>query len=832
MTNFLGFRLLTVFARSRQLYSATDDSTTELPTPQIEDDVLVVNELQPQAIVSPDQVIPGEFSNSAVYPDPGLGTILSREYLIDSFLWASTDTSGKVIAQYSFPHALFNQPNLVDKLSKFDFFRAGVEVIFRINGTGFHFGRLMVSALPSYDATDYAAGADPLHKFGNIYSSSQNLTAVISAKDNAPTIIKIPFKRDEVYLNLATYDHDAPLTHNIANVYVFVEHPLMLGNDGSTPSLQIAVFARFINPEVAGASTVVRELTPTQPATINLAAGWHEQGGNEKRVEIKEQVVRSKSGLISSKLEGAGRFIGRLVKVPLIGEYASIAKPMVLAASKLFKAAGLDKPTTLVAPQATYTQFGLAMANGKGIDVSQKLAIDPENSVGCDHSLIGLGGNETSLSYIMSRPYLGFISFFSSTQTADTVLAKIPVTPLYSHSAVTTSEDYYTKVKTSLQAWYASMFDYWRGSMSYTFSFSASLFTTARVRITWLPTVYEWKDFTTMDAADSVTRIVDIKGDTEVSFDVPYLANRLWKRGGAIVGSYDGLSEPEVDEMCNGIIIVSVVNPAIAASPGYDSTIYYSVRMAAAGDLQLAKYRGLPSGISYEPSTALVAQPSYTWFEQAGLVPTSGTTMDSGILMGENVADIRSLLHRYHYAAEYTGVSNATSFGGYRILISGRMPKYLWQSSPLLLPYLWYRGSIRMKFIWTAGAKPVYVTLRPKKPVNSADPGSALVSIHSSPNPNYYAVGQGGSTYLCGSLYPECTVEIPYFSDKLAIKTISHTHTANVSSATYDPDCDMRLDSAATFTVQAFSAMGDDFDAGMLSSAPSVLKFNLNRLGL
>lgn len=790
-----------------------------------------MNELQPITVVAPDQVIPGDMRSSDIYPDPGLGTILSREYLIDSFAWASTDNSGKLIAQYSFPHALLNQGNLVDKLAKFDFFRAGVEIIFRINGTSFHFGRLMMSALPSYDATNYNAGVDPLHKFGNIYGGSQNITAGISAKDNSPVIIRIPFKRDELYLDLSKYDHDSPLTNNIGIVSVFVEHPLMLGNDGSTPTLQVAVFARFVNPEVAGPSTVVRELAPTAPATINLAAGWHEQGGNGKRVEVTEQTVRSKSGVISSTLEGAGKFIGKLVRVPLIGEYASIVKPMVLGASKLFRKAGLDKPTSLVAPQPVFTQFGLAMANGKGIDVSQKLAIDPENSVGCDHDLIGIGSNETSLSVIMSRPYLGYIGYFTSSQVGDDVLAKIPVTPLYSHSSVSNASDYYTVVNTSLQSWYASMFDYWRGSMSYTISFSASMFTTSRVRITWLPTVYEWTNFTTIDAADSITRIVDIKGDTEISFDIPFLSSKMWKRGGAIVGSYDGTSEPEVDEMCNGIIVISVVNPAVAASPGYDSTIYYSVRMACAGDIQMAKYRGLPPGISYQPASALVAEPSYTWFEQSGLVPTSGTSIDSGILMGENVSDLRTLLHRYHFAAEFTGASTpTTSFGGYRVLIDGRMPKYLWQATPLLLPFLWYRGSMRMKFIWTAGAKPVYVSLRPKKPLNSSDPGSALVSIHSSPNPNYYAVGQGGSTYLCGSLYPECTVEIPYFSDKIAIKSLSHTHTANVASASYDPDCDMRLDSAATFTVQAFSSMGDDFDMGMLSSAPTVRKFNLDRL--
>jgi hypothetical protein len=230
------------------------------------------------------------------------------------------------------------------------------------------------------------------------------------------------------------------------------------------------------------------------------------------------------------------------------------------------------------------------------------------------------------------------------------------------------------------------------------------------------------------------------------------------------------------------------------------------------------------------PVAGLLAEPDMSWYEQAGLIDSNGSVIDTGILMGENVADIRTILHRYHYGADVTATGSSTGLGGYSYTLSGRIPSVEWQMCPLMMLYLWYRGSTRFKFVWTAGAKPVYVTLRPKKPNDTDTPNTGSMKIHAAAKPNYYAVGQGGSTYICGSLYPECSVEVPYYSDKIAVPTLSATHTANYSSSSYDPDCDIRLDSASTFTVSVFTAFGDDFDMGCLSAAPTVRKTNLDRL--
>lgn len=179
------------------------------------------------------------------YPDQGLRQMLSREYVVANFNWAGTSTAGAQLQQVSFPGALFSVPQIKEKLDFFQFFRADTIVTLRLNGSQMHYGALQVAWIPHYK------DGNTLNYEQSIYTLANLNTSILSPNTSTTVQIKIPYVAPSDYWNMKD-DPSTTASGFFGIVFIHVLSPLRLTTDGTTPTLNVTVFAHFENPEPAG----------------------------------------------------------------------------------------------------------------------------------------------------------------------------------------------------------------------------------------------------------------------------------------------------------------------------------------------------------------------------------------------------------------------------------------------------------------------------------------------------------------------------------------------------------------------------------------------------
>nr|QDH87618.1 MAG: hypothetical protein H4RhizoLitter211311_000002 [Picornavirales sp.] len=181
------------------------------------------------------------------YPDQQMKTILSRLYPIDNWAWSGSSTSGTLLISYHFPNALINaSTNLQEKLHRFQYLRAAVRVLIRLNATKFHAGKLLVTWVPCYKK-----GTTDSNAMQDMYSASCNNSVIVSANTTVPVDFIIPWVTPYSYWNMR--DSYATTAQGLMGyIKVWVLHPLILAGASNTPSCNVTLYASFVDPEVAG----------------------------------------------------------------------------------------------------------------------------------------------------------------------------------------------------------------------------------------------------------------------------------------------------------------------------------------------------------------------------------------------------------------------------------------------------------------------------------------------------------------------------------------------------------------------------------------------------
>jgi hypothetical protein len=183
-------------------------------------------------------------------------------------------------------------------------------------------------------------------------------------------------------------------------------------------------------------------------------------------VESKtEQIEKSSNGIISSTLEKTDAILSSLESVPFIGSYANSFRTLTRPGKVLAKAFGLSKPTTLDATSVVKINPYSDMANGKGIDLTMKLCMDPENRVSAVPAIGGINHDEMKLSVLTGTPHL--FAIITLDDTSEGTLNLLDVRNTYGEI------DFFDVV--------ANQFYYWSGSIKGKIYFTASLMQSARI---------------------------------------------------------------------------------------------------------------------------------------------------------------------------------------------------------------------------------------------------------------------------------------------------------------------------------------------------------------
>lgn len=760
--------------------------------------------------------IPRSLSSTNPYEPIVPSQALTNTYLVDNFTWSGADAIGACIACYRAPEMLMFQQSVQNHLQGYRYMRAGVEVTFRPNSTIFHAGCIILTWLPYYDPCNVTAGADTgefVSKFGNLHVMANNPSVLLMANTTEPVTILLPYRAPHPYIDLDAYFAATQNPGAIGCIVARVLTPLVIASSGSTPTIDIAVEARFVDLELAGMQNTARSAYPV--ASVNQYSFVTAQA---------ESVVKSEKRVLSGVAKTAASILRGLRRWPAIGSATAVAADAFTFLGGGLQALDLDKPTSVEAPTITAPRTATDLANIEGLDVATRLALRPMAKTAMDPTLIHTRDSETTISGLSKKMFLIDSFSFNSSQSTGALLADFPVTPMVCYAkAYTTpgSVNIGYQFRPTVPAWYGLFFQNWRGSMLYELIFVCTNMTSASVRIAIHPGGGAVPTPGTR-SGDLRTMIVKIKGTTTVRFAVPWETYSMCRSTGGPVGMSSGSSISTLDEQfCNGVISISMVNPVRTSENTADSTVYCVIGATVGPDFQYSvpvspdRWSTSWSDFSATASSEIVkSQPFCSSGDFAGIVPAN-FTKDEGIAVVEDFDDIRDLMRRYSLVSGTVGTAgsivNNARFG-YTALAPGASPLHLSSVVSLLgAPFMFWRGSFRTKVISASGSLMVV----------THDTKASSYSFPNSTPAFTYRAGWTGTAIGERSIGSEVTVETPWYCNWL-----SEIPTWNISgsqSGRYRAQRSVMIQPVVdNSTFYVWHSVGDDFDMGTMCAPPMI----------
>ena len=659
-----------------------DDYTVAVPVKSTEA-LTSFAEVAPQVVDSTPSESGSEAKLMNPYEPVNMGDVLSRKYLVSQFSWAPGDTFGTNLEKLDFPAALLAIPNIADKLAHFRWLKSDVTVEVRLNTSPLHIGSLVVSWLPHYGMSD-AAGTPT----ANAVMRMQHNAHILSASSRQ----SITFDIARVGLRLADGAHNNPLSQ-IGRLWIDVLNPLKISGTGTPATVNVSVFASFKNPVVSGYGY-------TAPLPLNVKRRIKElQGLEPARKQSKqsgpqkEGTAKAKGGVISGLLEAASNFTPIIAASPF-AEFA----PFTAAAGLLapfVKSLGFSKPLdpskTDKVKISDFTEFPY----GHGLVAGQKLALHPDATVGDTNSN---SLKRYNIKELIAKPVLLYTGSFTSSSAALANLLRFPVQPSLAYK---TSSTVY---QPGMMAYISQMFAMWRGGIKFKIQFMTGQFTTARIRIAHIPN-YEEAPSVEEYAGDAVSAVVDIRGDTEFEFTIPYINPMPYLPVMRVYGVADSLEEVLPTAMDSSYVTISVINPSTVSVVGGDSTIYMNIWMAAAEDMEFG-HLGQWESKEYSLLPPAKKQSLETTFSKTfnPLIPAMASA-EAGLVLPEKYSSIEAIMKRPAEMATPLVSGEEISLESFVLRLPPGAPMRAFAKL-----FLFWRGSLRLTNTWTmAAASPIRI---------------------------------------------------------------------------------------------------------------------------
>lgn len=559
------------------------------------------------------------------FPHQGLTEVLSRKYKIGTYNWSGASPTGTVLGSiFNFPYALLQtSTNLLDKINRFHYFRASVELEFHVAGTMYHQGCLMAAVLPFNNGVV----TDP--KLTDIWVMSTLDHVHISPDSNTVTKIKIPYLSQTSY-----WRHDMDENKGyFGTCLIRVLNPLLLQNSLTTPTIPVTVFARFVDPEV-------------------MAPTLHAQSGEAK--------AKSSSGILSKTLEKVSTTVSNVTNKIASSPILQAAVSTGSEALRLGAMMGFDKPDSIESFKPVYLSTVNSLSVMNGMNVVNTLTMDNENAISNKPEDFAQSVQETNFSYLCSQPGLFLQGSFTDSAAADSLIAKWHNSPYI--APATTSVIQYIPCSAV-----ASQFKYWHGDMKYTVYFKTAKFTICKLRISYHPTFSEIV-LSPEGSGDFASMVVDVCGDTTISFAIPYCKHEPYST------AHDARVAAWTEDQYAGAISISVVNPIAPLDGDVNQLIYYNIYAAAHPDMDFQLFYELPlinEGTSADYHVIDVTNTTFappfvaqSGVKDATLAPVTQFAKDfpylfpakthsfNKVVSGERITNVLDLLHRFQTACE------------------------------------------------------------------------------------------------------------------------------------------------------------------------------------
>lgn len=576
-----------------------------------------------QGIVGPEEFQdPMKTCNMELFQ---LDRALDREYLLGNITWSLSSASGATLATYYFPQDLFSQTFIAQKIADFRFFRAGVRLSVRLTSNKLLYGSILVVYIPQLDTND------------TVPTSVNMLTGfphmLVSASSGEAAVFDVPFIYNRRALDLVETMFD-----QMGRFIVMVVNPL-LDISGTVSTANVMVTAQFLDAEL---------FMPH----ADIAASFETQSG--KGVEGR---IKSEKGSVSS-IYNITKSIGSAVRAAaLSSSYAGGAATVAQTAMSAAHMLGLSKPRTTDMTSVLKVNPYSDLNSGTGIDLTPTLGMDPENQISTKPNVGGIGIDEMDLKQICGTPNLTGIHTLGPTTSALGIeTSNFHISP--------------SLVTGSYAEWIANLFTFVSGSKKIKLYFMASQFHSARIvlYLSDAPTATQWQN--------CYHRIIDVQGDTQVEFTLPYTSSYVAASTGGLGSDF--------------VLYVTVLSWS-QPDASLNTPIYLNTYSAASDDIEFGGLideefvvQSCPRNEfakSFEPFHA-----SMTGYKQ------------EGFLFGEKYTTLRQVIHRYSAITQGSLLPTVFTVDHYMGTGDVANKKYIGLELIGLLFHFW-RGSKRVKFI-------------------------------------------------------------------------------------------------------------------------------------
>jgi hypothetical protein len=471
--------------------------------------------------------------------------ILARPMRVYGGKWAETDEMGKSLFAISLPEILNNNPNnlTVTQLKVFSFLHSDMEILFQLNGTKFHIGRIIAWLEPVRGEQDeYIIPVNNIFAFPHV---------ILDASVSNSGVLKVPWNSVLSYFAQVPGSSE-PSLNTLGILRLSVINPLMIAECASN-HLTYSVYVSFPNANV------------TQPTN------------QFDHLEYGKGYVQGlfQSG-VNAAYEGANKLTG--------GVLNRVSDTLETLLGNPFNC---DRP--LVTTEAAHVvNKGVSPINyGAGPDQSVRLALSPVSKTLTSSEEIGMVTSDMDLKRMCQ--------VFGRVQTIDIkvddpvgkVLFKTPVSPTICHRNIMAGGR--VEFVPTPVAYCSRAFQKWRGSMNFKAQAVASLQHSFRVAFCFVPRAAEGETELTLDELMSFNVcVMDAQEKHEITVSCPYNTITPWlianyfRSPDNISQDYDGLGS-----WYSGYLYIVLLNSLVAPC-NVSSTIQMNVLMAAGDDFELA----------------------------------------------------------------------------------------------------------------------------------------------------------------------------------------------------------------------------------------------------
>lgn len=673
--------------------------------------------------------------NQGDYSNAELGEFLSRPVKIAERSWNLNAGLGTSFDPW---HLWATNAQVKRKLDNYFNFRGTLMVKFVINGSPFHYGKLIASYQPLHNHSTVGTMSttpDTNPWIQAIIQRSQRLHIILDASTDEGGCLCLPFLYPKNYIAIpsaATWTDMGQMSINSLQKLHTVST--------STQDVTITVFAWAVDTTIA-------------IPTWSLAA----QAGDETDED---------SGIVSGPASTIAAVAGKLTTVPIIAPFAMATQIGANAVGSIAKIFGFSKPAYVGPVNSMRRDPVGTISNTYGADNVHKLTFDPKQNLTVDPRTMGLGSeDEMSLKYITQREsYLTYFDWALS-NVVDDNLFWATVTPGLG-KLVTQVAPLADMFQPTALAFATLPFKYWSGTLIYRFEIVASRYHKGRLRLTWDPNTLAGAQDVDNYNVNYVT-IMDLEKTRNVEvpitwgIDVPYARADVDRTTNYLLDPLDGAGVTTAQDFSNGWFNISVLNELIA--PAVTGTIRVNVYVRAGDDFELHCPRDTDLGSTFyleaqsspeeavlenSPDGALVTNLVGEEFPDVG--------KKSAVFFGEPIKSFRNMLKRYNYhstlfvdnvnaavqvmAQDTYVVSDFPNYAGFQTsgqyLVNPGPPNVEYNPSAMTLlnyltpAYVSMRGGLRSKYV-ISQASGFGTPAGVKRAIVSRDPDAGPASLTS-----------------------------------------------------------------------------------------------------